>query len=100
MNDIHIGDIILLQTPLSNYLLHRVTDITKDGFETTGDGNCFRDGYFSYECLRARVVKLIRKNRIIDCNSLYWKFVFKVWMILFPFRKVLLKILRMISKIK
>ena len=98
--DIHVGDIVLLQTPLCNYLLHRVTNIKKDSFETTGDGNCFRDGYFTYECLKARVTELIRKNRTINCNSLYWKFIFRIWMVLFPFRNILLKLLRFISRIK
>lgn len=51
--DLKKGDIVLLQTPLGNYLLHRVTGRKTGIFETTGDGNCFRDGWFPDACLRA-----------------------------------------------
>lgn len=94
------GDIILLQTPLGNYLLHRVTKVTALGFETTGDGNCFRDGCFSFLCLRAKVVKLIRKEKEIDCSLWYWRIVFFIWNLLFPIRKELLWLLRKISRLK
>lgn len=94
------GDIILFQTCLGNYMLHRITKKTKDGIETTGDGNCFRDGMFPYSCVKARVVRIIRKGKEIDCSSWIWKFVFRLWMILFPVRKWLLKLLRMISRRK
>ena len=55
--EIRVGDVVLLQTYLGNYLLHRVTKIKGDCFETTGDGNCFRDGYFPFSVVRARVVR-------------------------------------------
>ncbi|MDO5409732.1 MAG: hypothetical protein Q4F21_04675 [Lachnospiraceae bacterium] len=92
------GDIILFQTPFGNYMLHRITKITPEGFETTGDGNCFRDGIFPYSCVKAKVVKIIRKGKTIDCSSPFWKIIFRIWMILFPVRKWILKSLRMISR--
>lgn len=91
------GDIILFQTCLGNYMLHRITKKTKDGFETTGDGNCFRDGMFPYSCVKAKVIKIIRKGKEIDCSSDIWQFIFRFWMMLFPIRKWILKLLRMIS---
>lgn len=42
-NTLRRGDIILLQTQLQNYLLHRITKINTNRFVTTGNGNCFRD---------------------------------------------------------
>ena len=57
-DEIRKVDIVLLHTYLGNYLVHRVTGIKEDRFETTGDGNCFRDGYFPFSCLRARVTRL------------------------------------------
>lgn len=94
------GDIVLFQTPFKNYILHRITKKTVNGFETTGDGNCFRDGMFPYSCIKARVVKIIRKGKEIDCSSVWWKCIFHLWMFLFPIRKCLLKILRKISVVK
>lgn len=94
------GDIILLQTPLGNYLLHRITRIKGDCFETTGDGNCFRDGWFPRRCVRARVVKIIRKEKEMDCDAFGWKMIFGIWGICFPIRRYLLAALRGISRMK
>ena len=98
IGDVKKGDIVLLQTPLGNYLLHRVTGRKTGMFETTGDGNCFRDGWFPDACLRARVVSLIRKDKTIDCSAWQWKLIFRLWMCLFPMRKPLLNLLKKIEK--
>lgn len=86
-NTILKGDIVLLQTSLGNYILHRVTKITDIGFETTGDGNCFRDGEFPFSCIKAKVVRLIRKGVSIECGSRKWRALSQIWMNLFPVRK-------------
>lgn len=93
------GDIVLLQTPLGNYLLHRITKIRDDLIQTTGDGNCFRDGFFPRSCVRARVVKVVRKGTVISCNASGWKLVFSIWMILYPLRSPLLSLFRKLSGI-
>ena len=69
--EIKKGDIVLIKTILDTYLLHRVTNITPEGFETTGDGNCFRDGIFSSKYVIAKVEFLVYKSRKIDCNSFF-----------------------------
>lgn len=86
-NHLRKGDIVLFQTPLGNYMLHRITSLNEHGFETTGDGNCFRDGTFSYECIVAKVSRLVRPEKTIDCNDQKWKLIFRIWMFLFPIRK-------------
>lgn len=86
------GDIILLQTQLGNYLLHRITKITTGGFVTTGDGNCFRDGEFPFSCVRAKVICLVRNGKRIKCSGWKWKFVSWLWMFLFPIRKWIFKV--------
>ena len=88
------GDIVLFQTNQGHYLLHRITKIENGKFQSTGDGNCFRDGWFELSCIRAKVAYLIRKDKRIDCDLLRWKIVFKLWNILFPVRGFLLKILK------
>ncbi len=98
--DLHVGDIILFQTQFGNYMLHRVTALRSDAFETTGDGNCFRDGWFPRDCAKARVVSIRRKGKTIDCASPGWRFVFACWRVLFPVRKSLLCILLKIGRFK
>ena len=98
--DLKKGDIVLYKTSDSHYILHRITCIKNHQFETTGDGNCYRDGYYDLSCIQAKVIRIIRKNKVIDCYHLKWKVIFQFWMFLFPIRFFLLKILKLISKIK
>lgn len=81
------GDIVLLRTPLGNYLLHRVTRITDREFETTGDGNCFRDGEFPFSCIRARAVRLVRKGLTIECHNGKYRVLSWIWMRLYLVRR-------------
>lgn len=100
LDDIKVGDIVLYKISSSQYILHRITDIKNRIFETTGDGNCYRDGYYDIACIQAIVTKIIRKNKVINCQNIIWKIIFKVWMVLFPIRHSLLSILKNISHIK
>lgn len=92
------GDVILFEAVEGKYILHRITKLLPEGFETTGDGNCFRDGIFPYECITARVIRFLRDGKEIDCNAVKWKVIFRVWMFCFPVRRILLKILKRLSK--
>lgn len=94
------GDIVLVSVCGKKYLLHRITRILPEGLETTGDGNCFRDGIFPRSFVKARVAYIIRKEKKIDCSSRCWRCIFQCWMLLFPIRKQLLYALRKISKLK
>ena len=97
---LHVGDIILFQTPLGNYMLHRITALKSGSFETTGDGNCFRDGWFPRSCVRAKVETITRNGRTIDCSRFGWRHIFTVWRILFPLRKPLLRLMKRLGAIK
>lgn len=99
-DDIRKGDILLLRIKQNRYLLHRVTKRTAEGIETTGDGNCFRDGFFPYSCAVGRAVTLVRPDRKIDCGAWKWKLAFRCWMLLFPARKPLMSLWRKIRGYK
>lgn len=89
---LRVGDIVLLRTVRSSYLLHRVTRRSEEGIETTGDGNCFRDGFFPYSCVVGRCVRLVRPDRTIDCDAPHWRLAFRCWMLLFPVRRPLMAV--------
>lgn len=89
--DLRKGDIVLLRASEEQFLLHRITRQSDGYFETTGDGNLFRDGKFPYSCIIARVRKVIRKGKTIDCDSFWWKMFSGIWMLLFPVRKYLFR---------
>lgn len=98
------GDIVLMKPCPGRYLLHRITFLGTDFIETTGDGNCFRDGRFPKSAAVARVVTVLRKQKKISCNSPYWKFIFRCWMALFRVRRWLLsgidRLLRLKSRLR
>lgn len=99
-DDIRKGDILLLRINPNRYLLHRVTKRTAEGIETTGDGNCFRDGFFPYSCVIGRAVTLMRAGQRIDCGAWQWKLAFRCWMLLFPVRKPLMRLWKQIRRNK
>lgn len=94
------GDVVLLQVSDDQYLLHRITDTCNTEFETTGDGNCFRDGQFPGEYIRAKVVRICRKGKEEDPLSRKWKLYAGIWNLLFPVRPALLKVLKTIGNMK
>lgn len=98
--DVRKGDIILFRATKEKYLLHRITELRPDAFETTGDGNCFRDGFFPYENITERVICLVRKDKKIDCRDWRWKMVFRAWMLLFPIRSQMFRAWKKIRKYK
>lgn len=84
------GDILLFRPLPDQYMLHRVTKLTEEGFETTGDRNSFRDGFFPYDCIIGKVTAIIRKGRKIPCSGGSYRLLYKTWGMLFPFRKTLI----------
>lgn len=92
------GDIILVRVNPARYLLHRVTSCTADAVQTTGDGNCFRDGFFPRERIVARAVKLIRPDRTINCEDFCWKLAFWCWTALYPVRRPMMSLWKRIRK--
>lgn len=86
-----IGDIVLFEAIKGKYILHRITKLYDDSFETTGDGNFFRDGKFPFEAVVGKAVKISRNGKAIDCDSLLMKVFAKIWTALFPVRKQIFK---------
>ena len=91
------GDIILFSPTKGRYMLHRI-DWIKDGFfRTAGDGNSFRDGTFSRNCVLGRVVTVVRKGKTISCRNLFCRLYGRIWMALFRFRTPILRLLRKLA---
>lgn len=99
-NKLKKGTIILFQTEFGNYVLHRITKVVQDGYITTGDGNLHRDGFVSYDGVKAKVIKIYRKEKEISCDDWRWKIVFRIWMSAFPIRKYLQKLILRIHRKK
>lgn len=94
------GDIILFQPLKGKYILHRIIKVYPEGYATMGDGNFYPDGYTAKETVIAKVVSIYRKGKKIDCESKKWKLVFRLWMLLYPVRRYLIKILGLIGRLR
>lgn len=90
--DLHKGDIVLYRIPEGKYVLHRITSLHAEAIQTTGDGNLFRDQPVSYSSVAAKVFSVVRKGKRISCSNWKWRLASHVWMNLFPFRRLLLRI--------
>lgn len=98
--DSETGDVVLFEVLPSKFLLHRVTDVSEKDFETAGDFNSFRDGRFPGNCVIGKAIKFIRKDKCYESDSFFIKFYSALWMLLYPFRKPMVKLLMLISRIK
>lgn len=85
------GDILLFKPLPDRYMLHRVTKLAEEGFETTGDRNMFRDGMFPYECIVGKVITIVRKGKRIQCSNVLYQILYRTWNLLFPFRKHMIR---------
>lgn len=94
------GDLILFSPVKGRYLLHRVTRLEKNAFESTGDANLSSDGVFPTTCILGRVILIHRKEKRISCKNFWYRFSVWVWMGLVPVRKPLLKILRFFARLR
>lgn len=89
--ELKTGDIVLYHVSEELYVLHRITRLKKEYFQTTGDGNLHRDPPMPYESIVAKVRKVVRNGKTIDCSKAGWKILFRMWMWLFPVRKYIFK---------
>lgn len=92
------GDIVLFRVSDEQYLLHRITKLSKDTFQTTGDGNYCRDMPVPYEYIIGKVCAVIRKEKKIYCNDWRWKVLSKMWMLAFPIRRPLVQMWKFVRK--
>ena len=99
-NNLKKGDIILFQYDSGKYILHRIYNISQEGYQTIGDGCISFDDWIRPDQVRGVVTKIIRKGKEIDCNSIKWKRIFSLWMFLLPIRKYLLLTYLKLGKIK
>lgn len=86
-----VGDIVLMKVGEGRYLLHRITSVRDNAIQTTGDGNCFRDGWFSQDCVIGYAVRVKRKGEELFLDERKWRISAAIWRILFPFRKQIFK---------
>jgi signal peptidase len=97
--DISKGDIVLILRKTGYYVLHRVIR-KKDGmFFIIGDAQRWIEGPLLPRQLIARVESVKRGNRIIRCNTVWWRTLTGIWLNIVPLRFYILRGLRLISRL-
>lgn len=93
------GDVVLYRRDESNILiLHRIWKIKEEGIYLIGDNQSFIEGPLRKEQIKGILVEFIYKGKRISVNNLIYRLISHIWLILRPFRKIILKIYRMFFK--
>lgn len=91
------GDIVLAQPDQGKYVIHRIAAIRGEQFTLMGDGNLCGIETCTRQDITGQVLRIIKKDRMVDCttNCSLWKA--KLWKILLPIRRYLLIIYKRIN---
>jgi signal peptidase I len=94
------GDIILFKNKNGEYILHRIYTIKDMKYRTIGDYCLNDDGQVEQTNIIGVVEKIMRKDRIIACDSFLWQIFTRVWLALLPVRKYLIMAHKIFIKVK
>lgn len=95
---ITIGSIVLILRKSGQYVLHRVVRKKNDCFYITGDAQRQIEGPLLPEQLMAVVTAVWRRGRRILCTDAAWKAFSAMWIVMLPFRGIILRMLGIICK--
>lgn len=90
-----IGEVVLAEIKEKRYALHRVIAFKNGIYTMQGDGNPTRmTENFTEEKIVGIADAFIRKGRYVPTSGRKWRTYSAVWMMLKPFRRILLAIYR------
>ncbi|MBR2309101.1 MAG: S24/S26 family peptidase [Oscillospiraceae bacterium] len=87
------GTIILYRRESGQFVLHRIIELTENGYICCGDNEAIREPV-SQEQLLAVTDKLIRRGKRVALNNLSYRVYTALWVGLFPLRGIYIKIRR------
>lgn len=86
------GDIVLYRRDNGIHVVHRIHHINQDGYYMVGDNQKVIEGPLKKEQVLAIVVKIIRKNKLIDCRkNIGYRILSTLWLWILPFRLRVIK---------
>ncbi len=94
LSKIKRGDIVLIQRLTGEYVLHRVIKKNRKDFYIVGDAQQWLEGPIQESQLKALVINIRRKNKVISCNNCIEKFFVHLWLIARPIRFKLIQMFR------
>ena len=96
-DQIAVGDVILAEVTKGHFVCHRIERLAGGVVTMRGDGNVVGTEVFPVENVRAKLVQVVRKGKTYTlATSRIWKCYSAVWPKLFPLRRYLLALYRLI----
>lgn len=93
------GDIALFQRKNSQYILHRICRVTKDGScYFVGDGQQIVEGPIASEQIFGKIIAAKRKNKWEKPGTFWWEFFEHVWISIIPLRPFCCKVYRLLTR--
>ena len=86
-------DIVLHLRDDGHYILHRVIGVKNGLYTIAGDNEISRERNVRPDQIIAKVTAFERKDRECTTDSKLYKLYSRVWLLIFPFRRVLLRIM-------
>ena len=86
------GDMVFYQRDNGQFVMHRILHVKPEGLYIIGDAQTEVEGPVKSEQVFALVTKVNRKGKWIGPGNFWWWFFSTVWLILFPIRRLILKL--------
>lgn len=93
------GDIVLIKRLDGVFVLHRVCRKEKDCFYMVGDAQQWIEGPLAPEQIQAKVTRIKKNGRVIDCKNPILRLCVSIWMLVTPFRYKIFKFARALKRI-
>lgn len=96
--DIRRGDIVIALRDSKEYVMHRVIKVDNSCFYIVGDAQRAIEGPLRPNQVFAKITVIWRKDKKIECSNKWWNMMSEVWMLLLPFRNLIIRGYRMMRK--
>ncbi len=93
-----VGDAVLAKTNVGIYVVHRIIKMSDDGFILMGDGNLVGTESCSDDDIYGLVEEVVRGEKTINCQTLFYRLKIKIWVRLFFLRRYLLGLYRRVYR--
>lgn len=94
------GDVVWYRRENGIHVLHRIYRIQKQEYYMIGDNQTEVEGPLKQNQILGIVTQIYRKNKVIDCDSHWYRWVSLLWLWLRLFRPIVLHVIQRIVKVK
>lgn len=92
------GDMVFYQRQNGQYVMHRIYKKKADGYYIVGDAQAEIEGPIAESQIFARIVKVKRKDRLLQPGDFWWEFFEHVWIRIVPLRMPIVRLYTAVVK--